>query len=367
MLQASRPARQIALWTAVIVAAWTLYALLATNIIYYNLSHDGSRMPPWSGLFRWNLQEMSIWAAATPIILLIARRFPVRGRRWPVHLAAHLAGAYAVHATAELILFYWRKTGPHASSIPDAFIQGTITDAIRYGIVAAIVHAHDGQEAARRRHEEALRLQSQLAEARLQALTMQLQPHFLFNALHAISELTYRDPALADRAISRLADMLRMALANSGQLEGTLEEELAFVSAWVELESLRLGDRFALTLDVPAEVRGLAVPILILQPLVENAFRHGLHGVLEGRVNVAAWHRNGTLHLRVADNGRGVPPEATEGIGLRNTRERLESIYGSAQQLRLTSRPGGGTEVELEIPARTVQAERSGAPLEVAG
>ena len=368
MLQAPRlPRTQLLPWAAVILVAWTIYALLATNIIYYGLTLDGGQIPPWAGVFRWFLKETGLWAVVTPLIILLARRWPVRGPRWPAHLAAHLAGVLAVHAAVQLFLFVWRLEGPHPASVKNALIQGTVTDAIRYAVVAAIVHARDAQQAAQRRHDEALRLQSQLADARLQVLTMQLQPHFLFNALHAISELTYRDPALADRAISRLADMLRMALASSGQLEGALEEELAFVSAWVELESLRLGDTFVLALDVSEEVRGLAVPVLILQPLVENAFRHGIQGVPEGSVSVAAWRANGRLHLRVADNGCGVPAGAVEGVGLRNTRQRLESIYGSAQRVRLTSRPGGGTEVELELPARQVLGDPASVPLEVAG
>lgn len=335
-----------------IVGLWTLFAVLRANVLYFLLPLTGGTAYRWSTMFRWSLPEALVWSVMTPGILALARRRPVFGPGWRLNLGIHTLAALGIHVVAALSYIPLR---PAREPMPltARLLDGTLFDFVLYAIVAAVANAMSFQEAAQRQLREALRLRSQLAESRLQALTLQLQPHFLFNALHAISELVYQDPKLADRAINRLSELLRMALASSGQIEGTLEEELRFLDAYAEIERLRLGERFRLNVDVPAETLRMTVPVLLLQPLVENAFRHGLRRGGTS-VEVSARHHDGELILTVRDDGPGPGASPSEGIGLRNTRARLESLYGAGQRLELRARPGGGAEVELSLPVRTL-------------
>jgi len=242
-------------------------------------------------------------------------------------------------------------------------ISGTLWDLIFYTMIVAVAHAIWLRQDARRRKEESLWLRGELAQSRFEALTLQLQPHFLFNSLNAISELVYRDPKLADRALTRLAELLRMALASSGQIEGTLEEEQRFLEAYADIERLRSGGGLALAWEIPDEARKLAVPVLILQPLVENAFRHGLRGGGGSRIEVTAKVTDGMLSIRIADDGRGPgPAPISEGLGLRNTRQRLESLYGSEGRLELAAGGSRGMRVEITLPAHVLEDAEPGGP-----
>jgi sensor histidine kinase YesM len=211
----------------------------------------------------------------------------------------------------------------------------------------------------RRFHERELRaseLEKRLAEARLQALQMQLNPHFLFNTLHAISSLMHRDIDAADRMIVRLSDLLRSALENVGIQEVQLREELAFLDSYLEIEQTRFGDRLTLRREIDPETLDALVPNLVLQPLMENAIRHGIEPRAQpGLIGLRARRENGMLHLQVFDNGNGIaaPQTFEEGIGLSNTRARLQQLYGNAQRLELANSPQGGLVVSVRIPWRT--------------
>ena len=185
-------------------------------------------------------------------------------------------------------------------------------------------------------------------------LSAQLQPHFLFNTLHAISALVWEDQARADRLLARLSEMLRMTLRSGTQVETTLAEEVALLERYAEIQETRYGDRLRVCIEIDAAVRGAMVPRLILQPLVENAIRHGItRRITPGRVGVRAWEAAGRLNLVVRDDGIGLPRGAPrEGVGLSITRARLAQLYGGAQRLELTSAPRGGTICALAIPLR---------------
>jgi LytS/YehU family sensor histidine kinase len=225
-------------------------------------------------------------------------------------------------------------------------------------IVAAAQSAAHAWES-RQRAIAAATYQRQLAEARLHVLSAQLQPHFLFNALHAISALIWEDPARADRLLARLSEMLRLTLRSSARVETTLSEELALLRRYAEIQEARYGDRLSVLFDVPSEVGEALVPRLILQPLVENAIRHGItRRITPGRVEVRAWRDEGRLHLTVRDDGVGLRRDAPvqEGVGLSITRARLRQLYGAEQRFALDSVPEGGALCTLSFPLRLAEA-----------
>jgi len=204
----------------------------------------------------------------------------------------------------------------------------------------------------RERELRASQLEGQLAKAHLQALKSQLQPHFLFNTMHSISALMHTDVAAADRMMTLLCDLLRMSLEKTGIQVTTLNCELEFLDGYLAIEKVRFGDRLRVVRDVSPDALGAHVPHLILQPLVENAVRHGVAKRSSGgEVCIAISHDDRCLHLRVKDDGPGLnedPPK--RGLGLEATRERLQTLYGDNQSIEVTNTPKGGVEVCVRIP-----------------
>jgi sensor histidine kinase YesM len=206
-----------------------------------------------------------------------------------------------------------------------------------------------------------VQLEGQLSQAQLQALKMQLHPHFLFNTLHSISALLNKDKEAARQMIARLGDFLRLTLENSGAQEVTLQQEIEFLVCYLEIQRIRFQDRLTTSLDVEAEALDAQVPNLILQPIVENAIRHGIsQRSTPGRIEIQAKHRNGVLRIQVRDNGPGLPVNRSheklfqKGLGLANTQTRLERLYGGEHRFELTNDPAGGLIVTLEIPAPNI-------------
>jgi LytS/YehU family sensor histidine kinase len=229
---------------------------------------------------------------------------------------------------------------------------------ITYWIVLAVLR---GMDSRRRLRDERLRnaqLETQLAQSQLQALRMQLQPHFLFNTLNAISALALADPLQARQMIARLSDFLRLTLEERHAPQVPLSRELEFLRCYLDIQRVRFQDRLGTRLEVDDDTLRAAVPNLILQPLVENALRHGLLAKAEpGHLHVVGRRDGDQLVLRVDDDGLGLPPDgASEGIGLANTRARLAMLFGGNARLDLQRRDGGGTRVELRLPFREVAA-----------
>jgi LytS/YehU family sensor histidine kinase len=228
-------------------------------------------------------------------------------------------------------------------------------------LVHTAVRYHDKfqerAEAALRLELNAAELRAQLTSAQLGALKMQLQPHFLFNTLHAISALVWTDPARADRLLARLSEMLRLTLRSGTRVETTLAEELTLLERYAEIQEARYGDRLRVSFDVEAGVREALVPRLILQPLVENAIRHGVtRRITPGQVEVRAWRGDGRLNLTVRDDGVGLGHGVREGVGLSITRARLRQLYGREQRFALAPAPDGGAVCSLSIPFRMAEA-----------
>jgi LytS/YehU family sensor histidine kinase len=227
-----------------------------------------------------------------------------------------------------------------------------------YWVVVSLVHALSYYRRSQERERKALELEARLTDARLQALRMQLQPHFLFNTLNAISTLVHRDPRAADEMIGNLSELLRATLDNSDQ-EIPLRQELDFLDRYLEIQQVRFGERLRIEKEIDAAAMDAQVPTFILQPLVENAVRHGVEPqTTPGLVRVVARRDGDALRLAVEDNGTNHKPgpKSREGIGLPNTRARLKEMYGDRGRLTLTSASDGGFKVDLEIPYHEKQA-----------
>src|SRR6185369_4509061 len=204
----------------------------------------------------------------------------------------------------------------------------------------------------REREIHAAALEAQLAQAQLQTLKMQLQPHFLFNTLNSISALNHEDPRAANRMIARLSELLRLTLENDGAQEVSLHQELDFLKRYLEIQQVRFGDRLKVHFDVAPETMDARVPNLLLQPLVENAIQHGLAPFsAPGEIHIHASRENGLLCLRIADSGPGLPAStpsgAPDGIGLANTRARLQQLYGDAHRFELRNGAQRGAVAEV--------------------
>jgi sensor histidine kinase YesM len=233
------------------------------------------------------------------------------------------------------------------------FVSKFHSDALTCWTLFAIRHGIEYYRRYRQRELKASQLEAKLALAQLEVLKMQLQPHFLFNTLHAISTLMYRDVEGADRMVSRLSDFLRLTLDSAGVQEVALRREMEYLDKYLEIEQVRFGDRLVVGRAIDPEALDLLVPNLVLQPLVENAVRHGIAPrAAGGRIQVTAHVQGGSLAIEVLDDGDGAA-DIREGVGLSNTRARLDQLYGAAARMQLGNADGGGFSACLTLPAHT--------------
>jgi LytS/YehU family sensor histidine kinase len=230
-------------------------------------------------------------------------------------------------------------------------------DVLIYVGIVSVWYALDYHHQLRERERQAAELEKHLANARLRALKMQLHPHFLFNTLNGIASLNFENPIGANRMLARLSELLRITLEDDGAQEVPLRKELEFNRRYLELEQIRLGDRLTMTFEIAPETLDACVPNLLLQPLVENAIRHGIAPYsARGEICLHARLERDTLHVKVTDSGPGLTggqgsPGGT-GVGLPNTRARLRQLYGSAHRFEIKNGERGGLVVEIEIPFR---------------
>jgi two-component system, LytTR family, sensor kinase len=296
-----------------------------------------------------------------PLIILAAGHWPLdRGRWWP-HLPLHL-GASLLLLVIHQALSVWILAGldPTPGVKLSAFFLKLVTirlpvDMLVYWAVVGGVHAARASREAREREQAAARLEASLSEARLAALREQLQPHFLFNSLNAVSTLALRgDGQAVTQALSTLSELLRMTLDTRAQ-ELPLAEELAFLDRYLELQQLRFGERLTVIRRIADDVLDAAVPAMLIQPLVENALRHGLEREPgAGHVEIMARREANDLLVAVRDSGPGFHSGSAlrEGIGLGNTRARLRALYGSGARLECGDAPEGGGETRITLPYR---------------
>jgi LytS/YehU family sensor histidine kinase len=267
----------------------------------------------------------------------------------------------AVTAVGHVILWLrwdWAVGKPFSFERLTRFVVSNFSEGIGiYLLIALIGHAFSYYRRYRQGELRSLRLEAQLSQAQLQALKMQLHPHFLFNTLHSISALLNKQPEAARTMITRLGDFLRLTLENSGTQEVTLRKEMEFLRCYLEIERVRFQDRLMTRMDVSPPALDAKVPNLILQPIVENAIRHGIAPrSTPGLIEILAKPQNGTLRIQIRDNGPGLPADRTsekiftKGLGLANTERRLDRLYGAAHRFDLVNDPEGGLIVTLEIP-----------------
>ena len=333
-----------------IFAAWTVYGVAYGWYTYFIRQQNGIPVTALINFIWFKLPDVWLWALLTPPIIALARRFRVTTANAIHRVPLHLMLAIVVHFVEMTVLVaitpWTRPYGP-VPHWPGVLLTGLFYNGFVYlGIVAA-VHAIDEQR-------RALHLRTALLETELRLLRLQLQPHFLFNTLHAVAELLHRDPRAAEHAIVRLADLLRWTLQSSGAREVAVRDELAALETYLEIQRLRLGDRVTMSVEADADTLHLGTPSLLLQPLVENALRHGVRTASSGDVRVRVRRDGERLELSVSDDGRGVTNGYREGTGLRATRERLAGLYGTLGRFAITPAPGRGTTVAIVIPARPV-------------
>jgi signal transduction histidine kinase len=347
-------------WAVIDAAIWCGIALLFT--MQAIVSHQGEPVP----VGRVLMMELAGWtpcALLTPAVAWIALRYRFTGDDRVTPTLVHLGGAVTFVIVGGFMmgcfewLLPWQRRGPMLTYAGAAMLRYFVWDLLIYALIVTAFQAAAFSRDLREREVASAQLQAQLADARLHVLTAQLQPHFLFNTLHAISALVHDDPKQADRLLARLSDLLRHALRSGTKVETTLDEELTFLEKYVDIQEARFGDRLRVTFQVDHDVSDARVPRLLLQPLVENAIRHGIGGrSARGSVELTARQENGTLFLAVRDDGVGFPADGSfrEGIGLSTTRARLRQLYGDNHDFALSNRPGGGATVTLRIPYRTI-------------
>ena len=317
-------------------------------------------------------------ALLAPTIVAITRRYRLGHTRWTTALGVHLTSAFifsVIHTTAMLmtraLLFpfggrtmatvnWWSYLQRQYLTQLDWMLATYLS---LVGLGHAIAYWYEAED----RALNAERLQTRLAEAQLQALQRQLQPHFLFNTLHTISSLMRSDVEAADVMIDRLSDLLRMSLRSNAQ-EVSVKQEVEILQSYLAIEQTRFRDRLSVAIDIDPDVLDARVPHLLLQPLVENAVRHGIAPRARlGRIGIRVFKGGGLLQIEVRDSGDGVPPERlaamNDGVGLGNTRARLAHLYGSAHRFAFANLMGGGFQVSISLPfhvgALAVDADRA--------
>jgi hypothetical protein len=314
---------------------------------------------PWTEALRMAERDWLPWALIAPPIFYLVGRVPIERNRLKLAFAIHAACGAGILALctiwAEVILLHF-SIGPKMQSPPGPpLLVGVI--ALRLPVYLAIVsaaHAFYFYRRYQERERRNLSLEASLAKARLEALTAQLQPHFLFNSLNAIAELIHVNPDAADDMLAALSDLLRLTLETSAEQELPLRRELEFAERYLAIERVRFGKRLRTSIDASREVQDALVPTFLLQPLIENAIRHGLEPKqLEGVLTVGAKRVGGNLQLQVKDNGVGLRKHASlrKGIGLANVRARLQALYNGAARLDL--RDSDGVIAEITIPFKT--------------
>jgi two-component system LytT family sensor kinase len=350
-------------------AFWTLVA--AASAISSLLTHlsEGEAVAIRREL-AWTLPIFYLWMLLAPAVMALGRRTAdyARGRFLAIHIPVSLAVA-ALHAPCSLFIYWLLRGDPVPGAVrADAsfgyllrvdFVYLFHLSVLTYWIVLFVSRGLDSRRRLRDVQLHTAMLETQLVQSELRALRAQLQPHFLFNTLNAISALALEDPLAARAMIARLSDLLRLTLEEAGAHEVPLSRELQFVECYLALQRVRFQDRLAVQMDVAHETLQATVPYLILQPLVENAFRHGLARKSGRRTLRLSSRREGEdLLLSVEDDGVGLASgPVVEGVGLGNTRARLRARFGDAARIALDPRPGGGARAEVRLPFVEASAE----------
>ncbi|MBI5687716.1 MAG: histidine kinase [Verrucomicrobia bacterium] len=376
------------------LAFWTLLTLAMAGYFFLAVGFS------WEQALRISVRDWAPWALLSPLVVWLTQRLPFERKMLLLSVPGHLAGcALAVLACGWIADWmlpptpWWgdwqqrRQQSLSGTNAPSSSVEERMepkTDRSRgwsperrgrrpsssswfwlrarshvpvYWVIVCAVHALTYYRRSQERERNALELSASLAQARLQALKMQLHPHFLFNALNAIATLVHKDPHAADDMIANLSNLLRLALDRSNLHEVSLRKELEFLDCYLEIEQMRLGNRLRVEKHIEPAMLNALVPVMIFQPLAENAVRHGIEPMRNpGVVTICAAREGMFLNLTVSNSGTGVftsPPAASRpGIGVANTRARLQELYGTDAQLVMQPAADGGFSVSVQIPLR---------------
>ncbi len=357
-------------WRIIILVllGWTLFGVFFALQNYLNAAYFGQSISFPVTLAIWLICGYG-WALLTPAVVYFSEKFPLRRGKIARHLSFHFLVAFVLAIfhfsififARQIILGSPQKVFNFSEDFQKIFVAEFHVDLLIYWILFGLWNLREINRRYLERERETARLalatsqlETRLAEARLDALKMQLHPHFLFNTLNSISVLMRAgDVPNANKMLVRLSELLRGALKSEGAQEVSLRDELEFLRGYLEIEQIRFEDRLTVDFEVEKETLDASIPNLILQPLVENAIRHGIAPLAEkGKILIASRRANGFLELSVSDNGAGLRGSSKEsnGIGLKNTRERLEKLYGARQKFEIAAGASGGLEVKIKIP-----------------
>jgi two-component system LytT family sensor kinase len=350
---------------ALLFGGWTLVSFIFAGVSYAAAIGENNKEFGFVSALRLNLVQFYLWAVLAPLLFRFSRRFPIEFR--PLNLSnvllyfPVLISFAGIHQVIHLAILWsisprWRQRFPAMIDCYRSYFGfGFYIDLIIALLIVIAVHALLYYQNFRASELAQSSLKTQLAQAQLRALKMQLHPHFLFNTLHSISSLVLEDPAKANSMIARLGDFLRLTLENSDQQLVSLKQETEFLRCYLEIEQVRFGDRLTVALELEPQTLAVQVPHLILQPVVENAIQHAIAPrATRGHINIEAKRLNNLLRLEIRDNGPGIATNdallGTEGVGLSNVRARLHQIYGSDFRFELRNGRNGGLTVIMEIP-----------------
>lgn len=341
---------------------WTLLGVSFALSTYLGARQDNIQLS-WKRVLSGYLADFYLWGMLSPLIFLLARRFELR-KHFPRNVLIHLGASvvlsgFVISAASPLVWYLgypnlarnptlailWRNN----AFSPYYFHQGLTI----YWTTLVVAHALYYYRGLRKGEAQTARLTAQLAQAQLQALKMQIHPHFLFNTLNSIAALLHKDVEAADRMIARLGDFLRLTLKSSDAQTVDFEQELEFLKCYLDIEHIRFQDRLTVDLDIDPHALKATVPNLILQPIVENAVRHGVaRQTSHGHITIRARREGERLIMTVEDNGPGLKVKSNgSGIGISNTRARLEQFYGSDFSFQIANSTERGASVTLDVPA----------------
>ncbi len=334
-------------WLLILIA-YTLLGLLFTSQVWIDYAYAGHAIRWWRAA-AVALADWYLWAILTPGVVWLARRFRIDREHW--------AGSLTVHLPISLVCTAGKQFADRLSAAaitgiargPTTFMKIHVSF-LTYWALTGITYAFEHYHKYRERELQAARLQTALARAQLQSLQMQIHPHFLFNTLNAIAALMREDMEAADVMIARLGDLLRVTLATADVPEVTLGRELELVDMYLDIQRARMGDRLTTRISAEPETLDLPVPTLLLQPLVENAIRHGVSARSgPALIEVRAQREGHLLVIDVEDDGPGPPDSIAPGHGLENTRMRLAAAFGPSASIELAPRRGGGAVARVRM------------------
>ncbi|HYM43566.1 MAG TPA: histidine kinase [Steroidobacteraceae bacterium] len=353
----------------IVVGVWTLVALANSAALYLlNALVEGKEH--LSTILRGQFTDCWTWGALTPLVFLISKRFPLNRRPIALSALVHagcflaLCGLHCLIAEVVRGPLQWVPPHFHGSMFALRFLENFYSDIWMYWPLVCIQALLDSQARTRERDRLAAKLGMELAGARLELLRAQIHPHFLFNTLHSIAALIRIDRAAAEDMVADLAEVLRASFAHPALQETTLRRELELVRCYMRIQSRRFSDRLTVRFHVAGQTLEAAVPVLVLQPLVENAVVHGVSPAERPcTIEISSRRSEDQLVLRVTDDGVGLTGPHARGVGLSNIERRLSALYGGNHSFELARREGGGAVATVRIPYRRLESDVTPAPV----